>query len=240
VGKTLLTALLLCHLRDQGLRALALKPFCSGTRSDAQLLHKLQDGDLTLDEVNPFYFPEPVAPLISSRKHKRRIPLDQAVKHINSIASRPGKIHRHSSGGSITQNSKLKTQNYVLIEGSGGLLVPLGEGYTVRDLIARLNCEVIVVSRNKLGTINHTLLTIQALRQTPHSALRTPHSALKVVLMGSLTPDPSATSNADILAELLAPVPLISVPFLGTGVRRGSVIARQAHRLRFSLARLLA
>src|SRR6516225_1680307 len=216
VGKTLLTALLLSHLRGQGLHALALKPFCSGTRSDAQLLHKLQDGDLTLDEVNPFYFPEPVAPLISARKHNHHIPLDEVVKHINSIASHLSSLP--PAPRTAIKNSKLKIKNYLLVEGSGGLLVPLGEDYTVRDLIARLNCEVIVVSRNKLGTINHTLLTLHALklshsasRLSAHSALRphhstlpTPNSALKVALMDSKRPDQSAASNADILAELVA------------------------------------
>jgi dethiobiotin synthetase len=239
VGKTLLTALLLCHLRCHGSRSLALKPFCSGSRGDAQLLHKLQDGHLTLDEVNPFYFPEPVAPLVSARRHHCNIPLDRVVRHIRTIASSLPAFER-SKATSRNQKSKIKNQNYLLLEGSGGLLVPLGEGYTVRDLIARLNCQVIVVSRNKLGTINHTLLTIQALRQTPLSALHAPHSALKVALMDSKRPDQSAASNADILAELVAPIPLISVPFLGTGVRRGSVIARQAHRLQSSLAQLLA
>src|SRR6476469_2720446 len=94
VGKTLLTGLLLCHLRARGARALALKPFCSGSRGDAQLLHDLQDGDLTLEEVNPFYFPEPVAPLVSARKHKRKIPLDEVIQHISSVATRVEQIPR--------------------------------------------------------------------------------------------------------------------------------------------------
>src|SRR5579862_1215230 len=128
VGKTLLTALLLCHLRENGCRALALKPFCSGGRADAQLLHQLQERELTLNEVNPFYFPEPVAPLISARKHHRYISLDQVVRRINSIASPLSSVRAGSTPKCPTQNLKLKTQSYLLIEGSGGLLVPLGEG----------------------------------------------------------------------------------------------------------------
>ena len=50
------------HLRAAGCNALAMKPFCSGSRADARLLHSLQKGCLTLDEVNPFYFDKPVAP----------------------------------------------------------------------------------------------------------------------------------------------------------------------------------
>jgi dethiobiotin synthetase len=246
VGKTLLTALLLCHLRAQGSRALALKPFCSGSRADAQLLHDLQGGDLALEEVNPFYFPEPVAPLVSARKHKNQIPLDEVVQHIQAIASRAAQISRLPAGRLRTQNSKLKTQNYLLIEGSGGLFVPLGEGYTVRDLIARLDCEVIVVSRNKLGTINHTLLTVHALRDpvsrarfpVRHSPLRTPHSALKVVLMGSPAPDVSSASNGLILSELIAPIPFILVPFVGPRACRVSAVRKHAGRLKALLAQV--
>ena len=56
MGKTLLTALLLRHLRESGVRALAMKPFCSGGQRDVQLLQSLQRGELSDAEVNPFYF----------------------------------------------------------------------------------------------------------------------------------------------------------------------------------------
>jgi dethiobiotin synthetase len=237
VGKTLLTALLLCHLRALGARALALKPFCSGSRADAQLIHDLQDGDLTLEEVNPFYFHEPVAPLVSARKHKRRILLDEVVEYIHSIALRVGQVPRLPAGSLKIKNSKLRTKNYLLIEGSGGLFVPLGSDYTVRDLIIRLNCETIVVSRNKLGTINHTLLTTQALLN--HSAFRTPHSALRVVLMDSSAPDSSSASNPATLTELLAPTPLFVLPFLGTRACRVSAVRKQAPLLKRLLARIV-
>ena len=251
VGKTLLTALLLCHLRAHGSCALALKPFCSGSRADAQLLYDLQDRELTLDEINPFYFPEPVAPLVSARKHKRSVPLDQVVRHIHSITSRIAQAPHPSASKAKTRNLKLATQNYLLIEGSGGLLVPLGEGYTVRDVILRLDCEVIVVSRNQLGTINHTLLTTQALRnpisrstfrtaRSQHSVSRTPHSALKVVLMDVASPDSSSASNAAILSELLAPTSLVLIPFVGAKARTVSGVRKTTALVKPALARVLA
>lgn len=246
VGKTLLTSLLLCHLRRRGARALALKPFCSGSRADARLLHDLQNGDLTLDEINPFYFPEPVAPLVSARKHRRRIPLDKVVEHINSIASRLGPLPSHPNCLIQTKNRKTKSRNYILIEGSGGLLVPLGEDYTVRDLIARLNCDVLVVSRNQLGTINHTLLTLRALDFT-HSAFRTPHSTQPlafslshVLLMRPATPDLSTATNPSLLAELLAPIPVLEFPFLGRHCMSVPALRKAAARFHKPLARLVA
>lgn len=235
VGKTVATALLLQHLRNTGARAFALKPFCSGGRADAQLLCALQDRDLTLDEVNPFYFPEPVAPLISARRHKRGVPLDRVVEYINSTAS------LLASGARATKNSKLKTKNFLLIEGSGGLLVPLGEDYTVLDLIARLACDVVVVSRNQLGTINHTLLTVQALRPAPaplHLSARRPAPVVRAVaLMDAVSRDLSRRSNPAILSELLAPIPLVTVPFLGRNCERISAVKKNAKKLQKTLAR---
>src|SRR5579859_2301962 len=111
VGKTLLTSLLLCYLRSRGARVLALKPFCSGGRADAELLCELQDGDLTLDEINPFYFPEPVAPLISALKHKRNIPLDHVVQRIHSIASRVPSLPAGLPSNPSTRHSPLATRN---------------------------------------------------------------------------------------------------------------------------------
>jgi len=233
VGKTLLTALLLCHLRAQGLQALALKPFCSGGRADAEILRQLQDGELTIDEINPFYFPEPVAPLVSARKRRQNIPLEHVVQRIQSIAERLTQIPRLPSGARRSMHRKLKTNNFLLIEGSGGLLVPLGEGYTVRDLIQRLACDVLVVSRNQLGTINHTLLTVQSLIHA------IPHSALKLVLMDSSSPDFSRRSNPAILAELLDPVPLFQLPFLGPRCFSATGLKKNAKRFQKSLARLL-
>ena len=138
VGKTLLTGLLLYHLRQRGCHALAMKPFCSGSRADTEFLRAVQDGELTSDEVTPFFFAEPLAPLVAARKHRRTIRLKEVVRRIRRLSDRC---------------------ECLLIEGIGGLLVPLGEGFTVRDLVARLGCEVIIVSRNRLGTINHTILT---------------------------------------------------------------------------------
>lgn len=57
------------------------------------------------------------------------------------------------------------TQNHLIVEGAGGVLVPLNEQELVLDLIQKLGLEVIVVSRNYLGSINHTLTTLEVLKQ---------------------------------------------------------------------------
>ena len=210
-GKTVTTALLLAHLRQRGFKALAIKPFCSGNRSDPALLQALQDHELSISEINPFFFPEPVAPLVAARKQHQQIPLKDVLKHVSAI------------GGRCEQ---------LLIEGVGGLLVPLGEGYSVLDLIQCLKPTVIVVARNKLGTLNHTLLTVERLRA---AAIR----SIKVALADTRTAAPATVSNAKILIELLAPTPVFHLPFLGPQASRVSVIRRSSVRLSRMLSRVL-
>ena len=212
VGKTLLTGLLLHHLRQSGCHALAMKPFCSGSRADTEFLHAVQDGELTPNEITPFFFAEPLAPLVAARRHDRAIRLPDVLQQIKRVAIRC---------------------QCLLVEGIGGLLVPLAEGFTVRDLIARLQCEVIVVSPNRLGTINHTLLTIEALKTIENKGL-------KVVLMSHKNQDASAGSNRRVLTELLAPTPVLPVPFLGANSLRTEAVKRRRKEIQKSLARILA
>ena len=212
VGKTLLTGLLLHHLRQSGCHALAIKPFCSGSRADAVFLRALQDDALSLDEINPFFFAEPLAPLVAARSHHRSIRLQDVLRRINSVASRC---------------------QYLLIEGIGGLLVPLGEGFAVRDLIAKLGCEVIVVSCNRLGTINHTLLTVGALQEAGITGLKT-------VLMSSPGGDTSTGSNRRMLTELLAPTPVLTVGFLRRNPLHLEALKKSAKKEMKTLARILA
>ena len=184
VGKTVFTAALVSHLRRSGCNAVALKPFSSGSRADARLLRAVQDKALTLDEINPFHFQEPLAPLVAARKHRRKVSLARVLSFIRG--------HQ-------------KHRDHVLVEGAGGLLTPLGEGFSLLDIVNKLNAKVIIVAPNKLGVINHTLLTWRAV-----------HRNVQVVLMGQQSRDASAKTNGAILRELMAPCPVFDFPFLGT------------------------
>ena len=200
-GKTLLTALLLIHFRRRGNKAWAIKPFCSGLRTDAELFYKIQERELGKEIVNPFHFPEPIAPLISSRKHRRRIELEEVVERIQFVQ---------------------KQCEFLLVEGSGGLLVPLGEGYLVADVIKALSCPVVVAARNKLGVINHTLLTTRILN-------RVSGFGMKVVLMDRITSDLASETNQRILEEILGPIRVFRLPYCGKNVlRSGSFTAIQS------------
>ena len=235
VGKTLLTSLLLCHLRAAGCPALALKPFCSGSRRDAELLGALEDGELTLDDINPFFFEEPVAPLVAARKHRRSIRLSDVLHRIEAVASSQSALLK-----SKIQNPKSKMQPPVLlIEGSGGLLVPLAEDFAVSDLITSLPCEVFVVARNRLGTINHTLLTVKALNAVDRKRARRFAGPVKVVMMEPRVRDVSSTTNLRVLSELLAPVPVFTLDYLGANCRTPTAIRKASRQLKRVLNRIL-
>ena len=210
VGKTLLTASLLFYLRQSGVPALAMKPFCSGGTADVDLLRAIQSNEPPRELVNPFWFPEPVAPLVAARKHRQRIRLSQVLAAIRRMEARC---------------------ECLIIEGCGGLLVPLGEGFTVADLVANLACDVVIVGRNQLGTINHTLLTVEALR-----ARRV--KRVKVVLMGQRIADRSAADNALILRENLGDIGVYTVPYLGPKALSPRAVKKNARRLKKTLARI--
>jgi len=223
-GKTVLTALLTAHLRRSGTPALAVKPFCSGGRADAELLRAVQGREANLDEINPFYFAEPLAPLVAARKHRRVIKPSTVIAHLRRTGRKLS-----LSGGVARPDSPSPV---LLVEGVGGVLVPLGDDFSVLDLVCRLQCAVLVAAPNKLGTINHCLLTLQALR-------RAGLSELKLVLMDTRRPDPSSASNPGVLAELISPVPLVRIPFLRPAPAYPEAILRHAARLAQTLSDLL-
>ncbi len=208
VGKTIFTGMLVHHLREQGVRALAMKPFCSGGRADVKLLRAMQDAKLTEDEINPFYFPKPVAPLVDARRSKRLISLAEVIREIKTLAARC---------------------ECLLIEGSGGLLVPLGEKYMVSDVIKRLNCQVIVVARNQLGTINHTLLTVNTLK-------RFGVKNIAVALVGTSKKDASVEKNREVLREFLGGIEVRDVEFLGKNANKIGVLKKSVKKMKKTLA----
>lgn len=187
VGKTVLTALLARHLRERGVNAAALKPICSGNRDDARALRAAMNGALTPDEINPWHFRAPLAPLLAARRERRRVGLADVLAHVRTMQRR---------------------FDVLLVEGAGGLLSPLGENFDSRDLIAALRATPIVVCPNRLGAVNQVLLTLAAL---PRSA----SCRARVVLMSPSKPDASTSTNVSLLAEFLDAKRIFCLPRLG-------------------------
>jgi dethiobiotin synthetase len=212
VGKTVLTALLLRHLRQEGHDALAMKPFCSGSRNDARLLQRLQKEDLTLAETNPFFFKPPLAPWVAAKEyHGARISLRHALRKIRRLG---------------------KQAKILLVEGSGGVLAPLGGHYAAADLISLLRCETVIVAPNCLGTINHTLLTAKHLQSV--GAKR-----IKIVMMSGKKPDFASRSNINAICELLPGIAVFSLPHLGRNASNLRQVQENAKKVKKTLAQLL-
>jgi len=180
-----------------------MKPFCSGSRADVQLLQSIQPGELKDDAVNPFFFREPVAPLVAAQRAGRRVTRGQVATH----------IRRLTSGIEL-----------LLVEGAGGLLSPLGHHFTARELIRDLDASACIVAADRLGTINHTLLTVEALR----SRKLTPAAILLTRV--SRNADVSIRSNGEILAKLLHPIPVLHLPYLGPGASTLKSVREHAKR----------
>ena len=212
VGKTLVTASLVCHLRKRGLRALGMKPFCSGRRDDVRLIQAKQPGEISDEEANPFYFRVPLAPLAAARKAGKVISIDRVLAAINRLSERC---------------------DMLIVEGAGGLLAPLGENFNALDLISRLGSQVLVVAANKLGVINHVRLTLAALQ-----GLRT--QSVKVLLTQTTrSTDPSMRTNPSLLTELVSPVPVLVLPWVGPHASTPAAIQRNERKTRRTLESVL-
>ena len=145
-GKTYITRQLVSFLRKKGHNVLGLKPVASGVpyngASDISALEAANSPDLR--SINYFAWPEPIAPHIAAKKHGIKL----SAKEIASFC----------------QSDVFKDTEYLLIEGAGGLMMPLNYQETWLDVIRYLEAEVIFVVGMKLGCLNHTLLSFECLR----------------------------------------------------------------------------
>lgn len=174
VGKTFVTALLTRALRQAGLDTIALKPLCSGERSDVEILRAASDNLLSLEETNPVWLQAPATPLIASQLENRTLSLDPLIEWFRDLTA------KHSS---------------LLVEGAGGWLVPITDTETIADLAVRLALPVVPIVANRLGCLNHTLLTLESIqaRQLPCPG---------IILNNLVHPaDIAQRTNAEILAR---------------------------------------
>lgn len=173
VGKTVLTVLLTKQLRAQGVNATALKPICSGGRGDVRKIFGANQRVLSLDQINPWHFRAAIAPSLAARREGKQLKIARVVAHARAVQKR---------------------FEVLLVEGAGGLLSPLGHNFDSRDLILRLDATPIIVAPNRLGVVNHVLLTLEALPSNFRARTR-------VVLLSFGRLDASAKSNAGLIAE---------------------------------------
>src|SRR5262245_38549324 len=149
VGKTVVAAALAFEMKRQGAAVGVMKPIETGisnarpSQSDAARLQAILESDDALGAICPFRFELPLAPQAAAQAERRQI--DTTTIH---------RVYRLLS----------RRYEYVVIEGVGGVHVPLAPKVEVLDLVAKMKLPVVVVGRSRLGGINHALLTIEALR----------------------------------------------------------------------------
>ena len=143
VGKTTFSIGLVAALSARGLRVAAMKPCETGDGDDADRLRAATGSALDRALSNPYRFPLPAAPEVAARRAHAHIDLRRVVAAYRALAA---------------------DADWTIVEGAGGLLVPLTPRHTVADLIARLALPLVLVARTRLGTINHTLMSAEIAR----------------------------------------------------------------------------
>lgn len=162
-----------------------MKPLCSGGRADAEALCDAMGGGLPLDAVNPWHFPAAVAPALAARQRGQMVTRRAVVRHVRQTA---------------------QAFEVTVVEGAGGLLSPLGEGFASRDLIRALHAVPIVVVPNRLGALNQSLLVLEALPRMLRQAAR-------LVLVSPAEGSPVARSNVAWLRAQLGTDRVIGLPW---------------------------
>ncbi|MFA4967069.1 MAG: dethiobiotin synthase [Candidatus Margulisiibacteriota bacterium] len=145
VGKTFITLALARALMARGIDVGVMKPISCGPMDDNDAVYLKKELKISdpLDLINPIRLRLPLAPYAASAILRKKIDLKKIFKAFKKL---------------------LITHEIVLVEGVGGVLVPIKKNYFAADLAKDLNIPAIIVARAGLGTINHTLLTVEALR----------------------------------------------------------------------------
>ena len=191
VGKTVVACAIAAGLRRRGLNVAAMKPVETGvafddSSRDGACLARAAGGTHPLSVVAPIVLAEPLAPLAAARRSRSMIDLS-LLDHAMRTAS-------------IDADA-------LVVEGAGGLLVPITDQVSFDTLFARWKLDVVVVAANRLGVINHTRLTL--------AAIRAAGLAVSMVVTNRLSPDDelSMEDNAALIAELEG-VRVVELPWL--------------------------
>jgi len=200
IGKTLVTAALVCELRARGLEASALKPVISGYpaepdgSSDTDVLLRAQGiapDDAARDAISPWRFRAALSPDMAAAREGRTIDFAGLV--------------------AWTRERRERTPGWLLVEGVGGVCVPLDARHTVLDWIAATGYRALLVAGTYLGTLSHTLTAASVLRA------RGIDLAGLVLSESPESPVPTAETRAT-LQRFLGPVPCAALPRLASDI----------------------
>ncbi|MED1470723.1 dethiobiotin synthase [Bacillus salipaludis] len=188
VGKTIISSGIAAVLKEQQLDVGVFKPLLSGIlredpRSDTSLLKQLSKSSLSYEEITPYVFKEPLAPYVAAKLEGKSVRMEEVLCHWEKIKEK---------------------HEFFIVEGAGGISVPLGEQFLVSDLIKELELPIVIVARPNLGTVNHIFLTVQYAKSLGLTIAG-------IVLNGiSEQPDLAEKTNPKLIEELCG-VPILGI-----------------------------
>lgn len=193
VGKTVVGAAIIARLRGRGLRVSAMKPIETGVPPgtdppDATSLRGAAGDVDPMSDVCPLIFADPVAPLVAASRARRAVDLVA----LNAIFAR------------LT-----KGRNAIVVESAGGLLTPVADDMAYDGLFHHWGLDLVIVAANRLGALNHTMLTLQAAER---AQLR-----VRAVILNELRappPDIAMLTNLTTLRRLLPRTLVLSFPYV--------------------------
>jgi len=174
VGKTFITAGLGCAAQMKGVSVGISKPISAGGIDDAIYYKKKLKLKDSIDSINPIKFKQPLSPYAAMKTENIKFDINMIRKSI-----------RHFRGN----------RDLVLVEGLGGALAPIKKNYYIADLIKDLNIPCLIIARAGLGTINHTLMTIEVLKKRKIKITG-------IIMNGFDGSEISQRSNAEVIEEL--------------------------------------
>ena len=191
VGKTFVSCGLIRSIRASNIDCVGMKPICTGEPSDVEALRLASDQVEPDHLVNPVWLHTPLAPYTAAIVENRWI----------DLAALRGSFARLAAKHAV-----------VIVEGAGGLLVPILADYDFRDLARDLGLSVIVVATNRLGALNHTRLTVEALKKAslPCSLVILNNVYAIGTSASSVEPNLACQTNLSVL-ETLLDVPVIEL-----------------------------
>lgn len=180
IGKTVVTAAIACCIKNSGKSVAAVKPFQTGTEEegflDIEFIYKALGLAFKIDDVCPIRLSKPLSPYSAAILEKKDINIPSLLK--------------------LLKEKFLISGGTTLFEGAGGLMVPITKNYFMSDFAKDMGLSVIIVARPGLGTLNHTLLSIE------HAKKKGLHILGIVICNYPSNPDLAESLNIDAINNL--------------------------------------
>ena len=184
IGKTVIAGGLAASLKQAGTNIGVMKPISTGDTADARFLKHAAQVDDELSLINPIYLRHPLAPSVAARIECREIDLSRIETAFAELQQR---------------------YDFVIVEGVGGIAVPIRDDFLVAQLIKQLALPILIVATAGLGTLNHTLLTVAFAQQF--------NLQIAGIVLNGLRPETAGLAEATnpVEIEKLTGIPVIGV-----------------------------